>query len=360
MLPPLVVEKLEKMAKRYDELEELVAKPEVIADPAQYRKYSIELGSLAKKVAKFREYQRISRELEDNDELRRSSDEDQEIRKLAEEEVEQLEPLREKLSGELVNMILVEGKDSDRNVIMEIRAGTGGNEAALFVADLYRMYSRYSEQVGWKIELLDGSPTDLGGYKSLVFSVTGEAVFRDLRYERGGHRVQRVPETEASGRIHTSAATVAVMGEAEEVEVEIKDTDLRVDFYCASGPGGQKVNKTSSAVRITHLPTGIVVAIQEESSQHKNRARAMRVLRSRIYENVEAERLKNEQNERRSQIGSGDRSQRIRTYNFPQNRVTDHRIGQNFNLEKVVHEGQLGPVFEALRTYDREQQLSRI
>ena len=360
MLPTLVEQKLQKMATRHDELQELVAKPEIIGQQALYRSYSRELGSLTKKVAKFREYERVSQELRENDELGGSMDEDREIRELASEEVKRLEPLCEKLLGELVEMILVEDKDSDRNVIMEIRAGIGGDEAALFAADLFRMYSRFAEQVGWRIELLDGSPTDLGGYKAVVFSVTGDSVFRDLRYERGGHRVQRVPDTEASGRVHTSAATVAVMSEPEEVEVEVKDVDLRVDFYCASGPGGQKVNKTSSAVRITHIPTGIVVAIQEESSQHKNRARAMRVLRSRIYEHAEAERLQNEQTERRNQIGSGDRSQRIRTYNFPQNRVTDHRIGQNFSLEKIVHEGQLVPLFEALRTYDREQRMNAL
>ncbi len=358
MLPPLVEQKLQEMAERVEELQTLVAKPETIEQPARYRKYSRELGGLAKKVTKFREYRRVSQDILENTELSASSDEDQEIRDLATEEVTRLEPVLERLSGELVDMILVEDKDTDRNVIMEIRAGTGGDEAALFAADLLRMYTRYAEQVGWKIEILDGSPTDLGGFKSVVLSVTGHSVFGELRYERGGHRVQRVPDTETSGRIHTSAATVAVMSEPEEVEVEIKDADLRIDFYCASGPGGQKVNKTSSAVRITHNPTGIVVAIQEESSQHKNRARALRVLRSRLYEHFEAERLKNEQDERRSQIGSGDRSQRVRTYNFPQNRVTDHRIGQNFNLERVVHEGQLGPLFEALRMYDREQRLA--
>ncbi len=360
MLPPLVEQKLQKMEERCEELEVLMAKPEIIGQPAQYRSYSRELGGLAKKVAKFRDYRRVSRELLENTELSRSEGEDQEIRDLAGEEMKQLRTVLERLAGELLDMILVEDRDSDRNVIMEIRAGTGGDEAALFAGDLLRMYTRYAEEVGWKIEILDCSPTDLGGFKSVVFSVAGDSVFRNLRYERGGHRVQRVPDTEASGRIHTSAATVAVMGEPEEVEVEIRDSDVRTDFYCSSGPGGQKVNKTSSAVRLTHIPTGIVVAIQEETSQHKNRARALRVLRSRLYEHFEAERLKNEQDERRSQIGSGDRSQRIRTYNFPQNRVTDHRIGQNFNLERIVRAGQLAPLFEALRAYDREQRLAAL
>ncbi len=360
MLPELVEKKLDELIARHDELEQLVSSPDVIANPSLYRAHSRELGGLAKKVGRFRRYRELASDLRENEELAGSSDEDEEFRALAREEVERIGPELEQLSAEILEAVLVEDKDSERNVIMEIRAGTGGDEAALFAGDLFRMYSRLAERRSWKIELLDASPTDLGGFKTIVFSVTGEAVFRDLRYEMGGHRVQRVPETETSGRIHTSAATVAVMGEPEEVEVDIKDADVRVDFYCASGPGGQKVNKTSSAVRLTHEPTGIVVAIQEESSQHKNRARAMRVLRSRLYEHFESERLEKEQSERRSQIGSGDRSQRVRTYNFPQNRVTDHRIGQNFNLEKVVHEGALEPVFEALRARDREERLKAL
>ena len=243
---------------------------------------------------------------------------------------------------------------------MEIRAGTGGDEAALFAGDLFRMYGRLAERQGWKVEVLDGRATDLGGFKEIIFSVAGEEVHLHLRYEMGGHRVQRVPQTETSGRIHTSAATVAVMGEPEEVEIEVKEADLRVDFFRASGPGGQKVNRTSSAVRLTHLPTGLVVSIQDETSQHKNRAKAMRVLRSRIYDHVETRRQEKEQSLRRGQIGSGDRSQRIRTYNFPQNRVTDHRIGQNFNLEKVVKEGDLNNLIAGLRSRERELRLKEL
>ena len=243
------------------------------------------------------------------------------MRELASEEIERIKPLLQKAVSDLLEMILVEDKNSDRNVIVEIRAGTGGDEAALFAADLFRMYSRYAEQKHWKIEILDASPTDLGGFKEIVFSVTGDAVYRDLHYEMGGHRVQRVPTTETSGRIHTSAATVAVMGEPEEVEIDVKESELRIDFYRASGPGGQKVNKTASAVRITHLPTGLVVAIQEESSQHKNRARAMRVLRSRLYEHFEEERKNKEQSQRRSQIGSGETIKEFTPTTLPKNLV---------------------------------------
>ena len=355
-LPVAVEEKLEELEVRHADLETLISQPQIIENQSLYRTHTRELGSLGKKVSRFREYRRLRQELEENEELSAAED-DADLQALAVEEVTRLEPLVKAAAGDLLEAILVEDEDSDRNVIMEIRAGTGGDEAALFAADLFRMYSHYAEQKSWKIELLDASPTPLGGYKEVVFSVTGESVYGALRYEMGGHRVQRVPSTETSGRIHTSAATVACMGEPEDVEVDINEADLEIDYYRASGPGGQKVNKTSSAVRITHVPTGTVVAIQEESSQHKNRARAMRVLRSRIYEQLEAARKHKEQSQRRSQIGSGDRSARIRTYNFPQNRVTDHRIGANFNLEKVIQEGQLGGVHAELRQHEREERL---
>ena len=357
VLPTAVEEKLNALQVRHAELEKLVAQPEVIEQPALYRAHTRELGSLGKRVTRFKEYKKLKQELSENEALTQASHEDAELRELASEEIERLTPLVEKLAGELLEVILVEDKDSDRNVIVEIRAGTGGDEAALFVADLFRMYSRYAEFKRWKIEILDASPTDLGGFKEIIFSVTGGSVYRALRYEMGGHRVQRVPTTETCGRIHTSAATVACMSEPEEVEVEVKEADLRIDYYRASGPGGQKVNKTASAVRITHQPTGLVVAIQEESSQHKNKARAMRVLRSRLYEHFEEERKNREQSQRRSQIGSGDRNQRVRTYNFPQNRVTDHRVGGNLNLEKIIQEGQMEPLFDSLRAWEREQRL---
>ena len=345
---------------RYSELEALVATPEVLASPALYKSHSKELGTLAKVVNRFREFQKLRKELGENEELGRSSGEDPALRQLAKEEVARITPIATGLADELIETVLVEDKEASRNVIMEIRAGVGGDEAALFAGDLFRMYSKYAERKGWKVELMDASPTDLGGFKEVVFSVSGDSVHRDLRYEMGGHRVQRVPETEGSGRIHTSAATVAVLSEPEEVDIEIRESDIRMDFYRAGGPGGQNVNKTSSAVRLTHLPTGLVVAIQEESSQHKNRARAMRVLRTRLYDLYEGERREKEQNTRRTQIGSGDRSQRIRTYNFPQNRVTDHRINENFNLERIVQEGDLEPMTKLLRGYDRDLRMKEL
>lgn len=360
MLPPLIEKKLEEMRKRRGEIEELLSRPEVPGGQPAYLALARELGALRKRVARYEEYLRVLEEWRQSMAIARDSGEEQELRQLAREEAARLGLEVERLSAELVDMVLVEDKDASKNVIMEIRAGTGGEEAALFAADLFRMYCKYAERKGWTVEVMDASRTDLGGFREIVFSVAGEAVHRDLRYETGGHRVQRVPVTEASGRIHTSAATVAVLSEPEEIEVEIKDSDIRMDFYRAGGPGGQNVNKTSSAVRLTHIPTGIVVAIQEESSQHKNRARAMRVLRSRLYELYETQRKEKEQAVRRTQIGTGDRNQRIRTYNYPQNRVTDHRIRENFLLERVIGEGDLEPILRALRGYERDLRLKEL
>ena len=359
-LPPLIHKKLETLRERSKELEELIATPEVLADSAALLAHSRELGSLRRPVTGFQEYLDVSQEIQDNDSIAKDSSEDPELRSMAKEELQDLSERLDKIIDDLVEAILVDDKIASRNVMMEIRAGTGGDEAALFVADLFRMYRMFAEKKSWKIELIDSSPTDLKGYKEIVFSVTGDSVNRDLRYEMGGHRVQRVPETESSGRIHTSAATVAVMAEAEEVDVEVKESDLEWEFCRASGPGGQKVNKTSSAVRMKHIPTGLVVRIQDESSQHKNRAKALNVLRTRILESRERESRQKEQSIRRSQIGSGDRNQRIRTYNFPQNRVTDHRIGENYNLDKVLLEGDLSAVLELLRGHDRQEQLKNL
>lgn len=359
MLPPLVEKKLQAQVEEHTDLEAVMSTG-TVHGRSDYPVLARKFGALGKRVARYQDYLDFQKELEQNEELSRNTSEDTELRELAREELERIRPQVEAVARELVDMVLVEDKDGSKNAIVEIRAGTGGDEAALFAADLFRMYRKCAERKRWKVEVLDQSVTDLDGFKEITFSVTGDSVFRDLCYERGGHRVQRVPETETSGRIHTSAATVAVMSEPEAVEVDIKETDLRIDYYRSSGPGGQNVNKTSSAVRITHNPTGIVVAIQEESSQHKNRAKAMRVLRSRIYEAYENERKEKEQSLRRSQIGSGDRNQRVRTYNFPQNRLTDHRIGQNFNLEKVILEGDLDPVIESLRGYEREERLKTL
>ncbi|MGQ9590133.1 MAG: peptide chain release factor 1 [Planctomycetota bacterium] len=360
MLPPLIEKKLEEMRARRKELQDLLLRPDSPPGGPAYLARSRELGGLEKKVRRYEEYLRVLEGWRQSQAIARDSGEDSELRQLAREEAAQLGLEAERLSNELVDMILVEDKDASKNVIMEIRAGTGGEEAALFAAELFRMYAKHAERKGWTVDVMDVSRSDLGGFKEIIFSVAGEAVHRDLRYETGGHRVQRVPVTEASGRIHTSAATVAVLSEPEEVEVEIKDSDIRMDFYRAGGPGGQNVNKTSSAVRLTHIPTGIVVAIQEESSQHKNRARALRVLRSRLYDFYESQRKEKEQAIRRDQIGTGDRNQRIRTYNYPQNRVTDHRIRENFLLERVIGEGDLEPITRALRGYERDLKLKAL
>jgi peptide chain release factor 1 len=266
---------------------------------------------------------------------------------MAQEEIAALEPREQALEEELKVMLLTKDPNDEKNIILEIRAGTGGDEAALFARDLYEMYKHYAEGMGWKVEIMDASPTELGGFKEMILGLEGEGVFRLLQYESGGHRVQRVPETEAKGRVHTSAATVAVMAEPEDVEIDLKPGQYTIEKMRASGPGGQHVNKTSSAIRLTHLATGIVVSCQDEKSQHKNMAKALRVLKGRLYEAKRQEEHRKRSTERRSKIGSGDRSERIRTYNFPQNRLTDHRVNQNFNLESAIA-GNLGPVIDTL------------
>jgi peptide chain release factor 1 len=347
--------KFDEFLKRYHELEQQLADPAVIADRARYAQAAKEHGSLGKMVKPYIEYRKLSDELAQTEALAR--EEDAEIRRYAEEEAARLREREQALKSRLEDLLLTDPAEDFGSVIMEIRAGTGGDEAALFAGDLYEMYTHYARDQGWKVEDISFSPGEQGGFKEIVFSLTGDSVFADLRYESGGHRVQRVPKTEQQGRIHTSAATVAVMPEPDTVEVEIREQDLEWERMRAGGAGGQHVNKTESAVRIRHIPTGLEVKCQDQRSQHKNYERAMRILRSRLYE-MRQQKLHRERSEqRRTLIGSGDRSERIRTYNFPQNRVTDHRVNLNlYKLDSIIA-GNLGEVVHALKDFDKKQRL---
>ncbi|WP_297229374.1 peptide chain release factor 1 [uncultured Desulfovibrio sp.] len=340
--------KLEALENKYVELEKQLADPAVYNDQEMYRKTAKAHADLRDVVELFRRHRRLVQEIADNKALLHDSDPD--IKAMAQEEIAAAEEELPKLEQQLKVLLLPKDPLDEKNTILEIRAGTGGEEASLFAADLFRMYTRYAEVKGWKVEVMSESPSDSGGYKEIICLISGDRVYSHLKFEAGTHRVQRVPATETQGRIHTSAATVAVMPEAEEVDVEIRPEDLRIDIYRASGAGGQHVNKTESAVRITHIPTGTVVTCQDERSQHKNKARAMKVLASRILA-AERERQSNEQSaDRKAQVGSGDRSERIRTYNFPQGRCTDHRINLTlYSLDRIM-EGELDPLFEALAT----------
>lgn len=344
---------LETKLSRFEQLEHDLVDPAVLSDSSRLAQIAREHGSLARLAGKYRRFKAIIDQISEAREMAESSD--AEMRELAELELDSLRQEREELWDELLGLT-IGGEDANRSrCIMEIRAGTGGDEAALFARDLYEMYKRHAETKGWRIEIMDASPTELGGFKELSLAMEGEGVYRDLQYESGGHRVQRVPDTETQGRIHTSAATVAVMPEPEDVEVDLKPEDYRLDKFCASGPGGQHVNKTESAVRLTHLETGIVVQCQDEKSQHKNLAKALRVLKSRIYDHLQQIEQQKRSSERKSLVGSGDRSQRIRTYNYPQNRLTDHRIGLTlYKLDQILA-GDLQPVTDALVEYDRQQ-----
>ncbi len=344
---------LEKQLSRFEELERQLVDPEVLANSSKLAAVAREHGSLAKLAGKYRRFKEINDQIADAREMAAGGD--VEMRELAEAELSELVKQRETIWNELLEMTLG-GTDANRTrCVMEIRAGTGGNEAALFARDLYDMYKHHAEAKGWKIELLDHSPTELGGFKEISFALEGEGVYRELQYESGGHRVQRVPQTETQGRVHTSAATVAVMPEPEDVEVNLKPDDYRIDKFNASGPGGQHVNKTESAIRLTHYDTGIVVQCQDEKSQHKNLAKALRVLKSRVYEMKRQEEAQKRADERKSLVGSGDRSQRIRTYNFSENRLTDHRIGLTiYKLDQILS-GNMQMVTDGLIDYDRQQ-----
>lgn len=347
-------EKLEKDLERFTELEQMLQDPEVQSNGSRMGLYSREHGSLAKVALKYRRFKELNTSIAETNDMIANDDAD--MRELAEAEIEQLRLARETVWNELLDLT-IGGEDANRTrIMMEIRAGTGGDEAALFARDLYDMYKHYCEAKGWKVEILDMSASDLGGFKEIVLGIDGEGVFRELQYESGGHRVQRVPETEAKGRIHTSAATVAVLPEPEDVEIDIKPADYRLDKFCASGPGGQHVNKTESAVRLTHYETNIVVQCQDEKSQHKNIAKALRQLKTKLYDHKRAEVDAKRDANRKSLIGSGDRSERIRTYNYPDNRVTDHRINLSlYKLDSIVA-GNVQPVIDALLDYARNEQ----
>jgi peptide chain release factor 1 len=344
---------LEEKLSRFEELERQLHDPAVLADSARMGRIMREHGALSRVALKYREFKKVNEELEQLAELAKSHDPEE--RELAESEMAALREKREQLWNDLLTLT-VGGEDAARRrCVLEIRAGTGGEEAALFVRDLFDMYKKHAERKGWSFEVLDSNPTELGGFKEIIAAVEGEGAYQELRYESGVHRVQRVPETEAKGRIHTSAATVAVLPEPEDVEIELKPEDYRKDIFCASGPGGQHVNKTASAVRLTHYATGIVVSIQDEKSQHKNLAKALRVLKSRLYEYYRSQEEAKRAQERRTMVGTGDRSQRIRTYNFPENRVTDHRVPglTLYKLDQILA-GDLQPITDALIEYDRK------
>lgn len=352
-----MLEKLESVKENFKELTDKLTNPEVIANQTEFQRLAKKRSEMESIVNAYDEYIAMLKKLKDAESMV-ESETDLELKELAELEVSELKPQIEKMEGQLKLLLIPKDEDDQKNTIFEIRAGTGGEEAALFAADLYRMYTRYAEKQGWKCELMSMNDTGLGGIKEVVFSIQGNGVFGKLKFESGVHRVQRVPETEAGGRIHTSAATVAVLPEAEEVDVQIDENDLRVDVFRASGPGGQCVNRTDSAVRITHLPTGLVVSCQDEKSQHKNKAKAIRILRARLFDKVKEEKDSARAENRRNQVGSGDRSERIRTYNFPQQRLTDHRI--NLTLYKLdeVMEGNLDEIIDALIEADNLRKLA--
>ncbi|MDY6880436.1 MAG: peptide chain release factor 1 [Desulfatiglans sp.] len=349
--------RIKEIAEHYDELEVTLGRPEIIRDQKVYQKAVKEHSSLTPIINTFREHQALEGEIRENRSL--LDDPDPEIRALAREEIETLSLNLQRLQEQMKILLLPRDENDEKNILLEIRAGTGGDEAGLFAADLFRMYTRYAELKSWKIEILGSSPTGIGGFKEIIVLVEGQNVYSRLKYESGVHRVQRVPETEAQGRIHTSAVTVAVLPEAEDIDVQINPEDLRIDVYRSSGHGGQHVNTTDSAVRITHLPTGLVVTCQDEKSQHKNKAKAMKVLRSRLLDKEQSEQQSKISKERKNMVGSGDRSERIRTYNFPQGRVTDHRIGLTlYKLEQTM-QGDLDHIIDPLISHFQTELLKQ-
>ncbi|KLU67072.1 peptide chain release factor 1 [Desulfosporosinus acididurans] len=351
-----MLEKLYEIERKYDELTELLSDPEIIANQTEWQKYAKTQAGMTNLVTAFREYQEVTHQLEETEKLLQEKL-DPDMLEMAEQERDDLKGRSQKLEESMKILLLPKDPNDEKNVIMEIRGGAGGEEAALFAGDLYKMYTRYAEEQGWRTEVLSASYTDIGGYKEVIFIVEGYGAYSKLKFESGVHRVQRIPTTESGGRIHTSTATVAVLPEAEEVEVSINPNDLRIDIFCSSGPGGQCVNTTQSAVRITHLPTGIIATCQDEKSQLKNKEKALRVLRARILEKAQEEAMGEQASERRNQVGTGDRSERIRTYNFPQGRVTDHRIGLTIHRLETILAGDMEEIIQALITSDQAERL---
>ncbi len=348
-------DKLQSVERRYDEILELLGKPEVQTDQSEYRKQAKALSEIKPIVERFREYKTLVRDIAQTEELAASGDAD--MRELAQQELQSLTARRDTLIAELKALLVPKDPNDERNVMLEIRAGTGGDEAALFAAELFRMYSKHAERQGWRLEVMSSSDTGVGGLKEVIATIEGRGVYSKLKYESGVHRVQRVPATEASGRIHTSTVTVAVLPEAEEVDVQINEKDLRVDTFCSSGPGGQSVNTTYSAVRLTHIPTGLVVSQQDEKSQVKNRSKAMKVLRARLYEMELRKQQEAIAKDRRSQVGTGERSEKIRTYNFRDNRITDHRFKYETHRLTDVLNGDLGELLDSVITHYQSEKL---
>lgn len=349
-----MLQRLESVVERYERLTQLLCDPGVMNDPSKLRQFSKEQSDLEETVQTYRKYKEVSSQLQDAKDMLEEKLDD-EMREMVKMELSELEEQKELLEERVRILLLPKDPNDDKNVIIEVRGAAGGDEAALFAADLYRMYVRYAEKHRFKVEILEASPTGIGGYKEIIFSVNGQGAYSRLKFESGAHRVQRIPSTESGGRIHTSTSTVAVLPEAEEVDVEINDNDVRVDLFCSSGAGGQSVNTTKSAVRLTHIPTGIVVSCQDEKSQHKNKDKAMRVLRARLLDKMQSEATAEYAETRKSAVGTGDRSERIRTYNFPQSRVTDHRIGLTLHKLDQVLNGELDEIIDALILHEQTE-----
>ncbi|EAC4664927.1 peptide chain release factor 1 [Listeria monocytogenes] len=352
-------DRLQAVEDRYDELNELLSDPDVVSDPKRLRDLSKEQSGITATVETYREYKNVNEQINETKELLGEKLDD-EMREMAKEEFAELQKEKADLEERLKLLLVPKDPNDDKNVILEIRGAAGGDEAALFAGDLFRMYSKYAESRGWKVEIMDANPTGIGGYKEIIAMMNGNDAFSRMKYENGAHRVQRVPETESGGRIHTSTATVAILPEAEEVEIELHDKDIRTDTFASTGAGGQSVNTTMSAVRLTHIPTGIVVSMQDERSQLKNKDKAMKVLRARVYDKFEREAREEYDANRKSAVGTGDRSERIRTYNYPQNRVTDHRIGLTIQKLDQIMEGKLDEIIDALILEDQTSKLEHL